>query len=74
MYFYVISCNFISFHVISCHFISCNFSSFQVSLDFSDQLSIKSGGEGAGGRVCQICKCLLKPSAITLLSGQRQKH
>jgi hypothetical protein len=32
-----------SFHVISCHFMS-----FQVSLDFSDQLLIKSGGAGRG--------------------------
>jgi hypothetical protein len=43
--------------------------SFQVSLDFSDQLLIKSGGAGAGeGQIC-----LPRPSATALLSGLRQK-
>jgi hypothetical protein len=55
--FHVISCHFMSFHVISCHFMSlciilCHYRSFHVSLDFSDQLSVKSGrgraGAGAG--------------------------
>jgi hypothetical protein len=36
--------SFIYFNVISYHFMS-----FQVSLDFSDQLSIKSGGRGRAG-------------------------
>jgi hypothetical protein len=41
-----------------------------LSLDFSDQLLIKSGGEGQG-REGHIC--LLKPSATASLSGPRQK-
>jgi hypothetical protein len=57
MSFHVISCHsshfmlFMSFQVILCnlcHVISCHFMSFLVSLDFSDQLLKKSGGEGQG--------------------------
>jgi hypothetical protein len=46
---HVISCKIMSFHVILCHIMS-----FHLALDFSDQLSITSGGERVGGRG-QIC-------------------
>jgi hypothetical protein len=57
MSFHVISCHFMSFHVILLHFItfhlsSCHFMSYsviQVSLDFSDQHLIKSGGQAREG-------------------------
>jgi hypothetical protein len=40
--FHDISCHFMSFHVISCHFMPYHVI-YHVSLDLSDQLSIKSG-------------------------------
>jgi hypothetical protein len=58
MSFHIISCHFMSFHVMSFHVISCHIMSFQVSLDFSDHLLIKSGRQGQGqgeGREGQIC-------------------
>jgi hypothetical protein len=56
-----------SLRVISCHIMT-----YHVSLDFSENLSIKSGGSGEGGRVGQIC--LPRPLATASLSGRRQKH
>jgi hypothetical protein len=49
MAFYIISCNFMSFCAISRHFTSFHFMSYHVSLDFFDQLSIKSGRAGQAG-------------------------
>jgi hypothetical protein len=54
--------------VIKCQF---RYWSFHVSLDFSDQLSVKSG-QGLGQGQAQIC--LPRPSATALLSGRRQKQ
>jgi hypothetical protein len=82
--FNVISCHFISFHVISCHFmsfhviqiiyvISCHFMSFHVSLDFSDQLSIKLGVGGSNMSLRSISTAVqnasVQKSAVQLRSG-----
>jgi hypothetical protein len=46
-----IRCHLVSFKLMSFHVLSCyHFMSFHVSLDFSDQLVIKSGGEGKQGQ------------------------
>jgi hypothetical protein len=69
--FHVTLYHFMSFmSVMSCHVMSCHFMSFHVSMEFSDQLSIKLAGvRGQGGQIC-----LPRPSATVSLSGQRQKY
>jgi hypothetical protein len=72
--------HFMSFHIISFHFmsfrvISCHFRSFHVSLDFSDQLSIKSGrGRGRGRAGSNLSSTLPRPLATASLTGRRQKY
>jgi hypothetical protein len=53
---HVMSCHVMSCHVMSCHVMSCHvmsrlIMSYYMSLDFSDQLSIKSGWEARGSQL-----------------------